>query len=151
MKTWQRRTFNALVAAVTVTGALYFWMKYGIVTDDPFAVVNHPLQSLMLAAHLVSSPALLVMFGIVFSAHVASKLARRIPLRRSGLTALATFALMAASGYLLQVVVSETWRLVMVWLHVGSGTVFAVSYGLHLLAGFKLWRRAEAGARLSSA
>jgi hypothetical protein len=138
---WQRRAFNVLSVAVTVTGVLYFWMKYMMVADDPLAVINHPLQPYMIDAHLVSGPALLVMFGIVFSGHIASKLGQRVPLRRSGIVTLATFLTMASTGYLLPEIVSEQLRLVLLWLHIGSGLVFATSYGIHLVAGLRLWRR----------
>jgi hypothetical protein len=152
MKPWQRRAFNALAAIVSVTGAVYFWMKYMLPSDDPLAVVNHPLQPLMLDLHVLSGPGLLLMFGIVFNAHVASKLARRIPLRRSGLTALGTFATMAATGYLLQVVVSEQLRLIVLWLHLGSGAVFVASYGFHLVVAYRPLRRVPpVTARASSA
>lgn len=151
MKPWQRRTFHALSAIVTVTGIAYFWMKYQLVSDDPFAVVNHPLQSLVLDLHLLSAPAMLVIFGIVFNAHVASKVMRRLPLRRSGLASLGMFALMAVTGYLLPVLVSESLRVVTLWLHIGSGIAFAVSYLVHVVGGLLLWRSVPAVQRSPSA
>ena len=151
MRPWHRRTFNALSVVVTVTGILYFWMKDMLVTDDPLAVVNHPLQPLTLDLHLLSAPALLVIFGIVFNAHVASKLARRVPLRRSGLASLITFAAMALTGYLLPVIVNERAHVVLRWLHLGSGLVFITSYSVHLGSGLALWHRVEVGPRSSSA
>ena len=151
MKTWQRHAFNVLSAAVTVTGVLYFWMKNMLVSTDPLAVVNHPLQPLMVDLHVVSGPALLVMFGVVFSAHIASKLAQRVPLRRSGVASLATFLIMAPTGYLLQVSVNEYVRLAVLWLHIGSGLVFATSYGVHLVAGLRLWRRSTLSPRSAPA
>ena len=68
MRSWHRRTFNTLSVVVAATGILYFWMKDMLVTDDPLAVVNHPLQPLTLDLHLLSAPALLVIFGIVLNA-----------------------------------------------------------------------------------
>ena len=146
MKTWQRRAFNGLSAAMTATGFLLFWMKYLLVSDDPLAVVNHPLQPLMLDLHLLASPAILVIFGIVFNAHVVSKLTKRVPLRRSGLASLGTFGVMVLSGYLLQVAVHEYIRLAILWLHLGSGLVFAASYTVHVVAGLKSWRRVAVAA-----
>ena len=151
MTAWQRQAFNVLSVAVTVTGVLYFWMKYLMEANDPLAVINHPLQPFMIDAHLVSGPALLVMFGIVFSSHIASKLKQQVPRRRSGIVTFATFLTMALSGYLLQVVVIELVRQVLLWLHIGSGLVFAASYGIHLVAGFRLWRRPVPSPRSVSA
>lgn len=150
MKTWQRRTFNALSAVVTTTGILYFWMKDLLVSDDPLAVVNHPLQPLMLDLHVLTGPVLLVIFGVVFHAHVTSKLSTRASLSRSGLIALTTFAVMAFSGYLLQVAVNEHVRLALRWLHIGTGLVFAASYTVHFVAGVRSWARLSAAARSSA-
>jgi hypothetical protein len=137
MPAWQRRTFNAVSAVVAVSGFLYLWMKYLLVSDDPLAVVNHPLQPWVLDLHVLSGPALLVMFGIIYSAHVAVNLARRVQPRRSGIASLVTFATMALSGYLLQVVVNETAHLLAVWLHIGSGVVFAGSYAAHVVTSIR--------------
>lgn len=150
MKVWHRRMFNTLSAVVTATGIVYFWMKYLLISDDPLAVVNHPLQPLMLDLHLLSAPVLLVIFGVVLNAHVASKFASGLPSSRSGLTSLATFAVMALTGYLLQVIVNENTHLVLLWLHIGTGLVFAASYTFHFVTGVREWHRVSAGARSPS-
>ena len=150
MRVWHRRAFTGLSALVAATGIVYFWMKDLLVADDPLALVNHPLQPMMLDLHLVSGPALLVIFGVVFNAHVAAQLQRRAPLRRSGLASLATFAAMAMTGYVLPVLVDERVHLAMRWLHIVSGLVFAISYGIHLVAGLRLWRRPAVGLTASS-
>ena len=36
--------------ATFVTGVIYLWMKYLVVSDDPLAVVNHPWQPAVLKA-----------------------------------------------------------------------------------------------------
>lgn len=138
MRTWQRRGFTAASALIIVTGVVYFWMKYCLVSDDPFAVVNHPLQPFMLHAHVLTGPAFLIMFGIVFDAHVAWAFGAAIPLRRSGLTSLVTVLAMAASGYLLQVVTGEQTRRICAVVHIVSGAVFAGAYVTHMSAA---WRR----------
>ena len=144
VKRWQRTTFNVLSALVAATGILYFWMNDLLVSDDPLAVVNHPLQPVMLDLHILAAPLLLVIFGTVFQTHVTAKLSARTPLSRSGLTSLITFAVMAWSGYVLQVVVNERLHLMCRWLHIGSGLVFAVSYSVHFVTGFRAWGRSFA-------
>ena len=57
MRTWERWAFNMTSLVVAATGLAYFWMKYMIQTEDPFAVVNHPWQGPMLMLHLLASPA----------------------------------------------------------------------------------------------
>jgi len=149
MKRWERWTFNGLAAAVAATGFTYLWMKYGLHTDDPFAVVNHPWQTAMLDIHLLASPALALMFGIVFNSHVMKKLrATRLPNRRSGYLSLGTFAAMLISGYLLQVSSSQLWLQALVVLHVVAGATFTVAYGAHLVISAALARRQQAGAAI---
>jgi len=141
MKTWERWTFGLLAMGVAVTGAAYFWMKYLVVSDDPFAVVNHPWQGAMLAAHVVLAPALILMFGILLNGHVLRKLgARNMPNRRSGLVSFWMFAVMTVSGYLLQVVTADAWLRALIALHVASGTVFSVVYGAHLIISVRIAR-----------
>lgn len=144
MKRWEKYGFTGLVALVTLTGVLYFWMKYMIENDDPFALVNHPMQPWMLDAHVLAAPAFLVLFGIIFNSHIGAKLGRRIPNRRSGLLALATVVVMTGSGYLLQVVTGERARQVTLVAHIVSGCVFALAYVVHLTVSIRMLRAQRA-------
>jgi hypothetical protein len=137
---WQRYGLTTLAAVMTITGVVYFWMKYMIQNDDPFAVVNHPMQPWVLDAHVLAAPAFLVWFGIIFDAHIAAKLWRRIPNWRSGVLALATVVLMTASGYGLQVVTGDRVRQMLLVVHLVSGSVFTVAYVVHLTVSARLWR-----------
>lgn len=141
MKTWERWSFGLLAAAVAASGLAYFWMKYLLENDDPFAVVNHPWQGTMLALHVLLSPALVLVFGIVLNSHVLRKLgASRIPNRKSGLTSFTMFFTMTATGYLLQVVTGEGLRQLLVATHVASGSLFAAAYAAHLVISVRLAR-----------
>lgn len=145
----EKWAFAALTTVVAFTGLAYFYMKYLLHTDDPFAVVNHPWQPTMLAAHVLAAPVFVLVFGMLFRSHVLEKLrSRRKPARRSGWIVLASFAAMAASGYLLQVAVDEAWLAGLSWLHVGTSAVFVVGYAGHLIAGRD---RPAAGSDLSRA
>lgn len=142
MKRWERWSFNMLALATAITGFAYLWMKYFVESSDPFAVVNHPWQLSMLALHVVASPIFILFFGIIFNSHVMKKLrATKLPNRRSGYVSLATFALMLASGYLLQVSSNERWLQALVVVHVASGAVFSVVYVSHLIISTSLARR----------
>src|SRR5688572_9766062 len=119
VKRWERWTFNLLSLAVAVTGFVYFWMKYAMVSDDPFAVVNHPWQAAVLGLHVVVSPAFILMFGVILNSHVMKKIrAPRIPNRRTGLLSLGTFGAMVVTGYLLQIASSEGLLQLLVVVHV---------------------------------
>lgn len=142
MKRWERWSFNIASLTVAATGLAYFWMKYAMRTDDPFAVVNHPWQSAMLALHLVASPAFILLFGIILNSHIMRKL--RVPdarNRRSGFLSLGTLALMVCSGYVLQVVTDERWMTALVAAHVASGILFSGAYAVHLFISMRLVRR----------
>ena len=143
MKAWERWSFSLCALAVAASGFAYFWMKYLIQADDPFAVINHPWQSAMLDLHVLASPPFVLLFGVILNSHIMKKLrVIRMPNRKTGLTSLATFAGMIASGYLLQVVMSEAWLQALVVLHVTGGAVFTLTYGTHLVISYKLVRRA---------
>lgn len=139
MKRWERWTFNLLSLVVAVSGFLYLWMKYVLRSEDPFAVVNHPWQASILNLHVLASPGLILVFGIVLNSHIMKKLrAGRSPNRKSGLLSLGTFATMVASGYMLQVSSSEFWLRTHVALHVTSGVLFSIAYGAHLIISTRI-------------
>ena len=148
MKPWERWTFGLLAVVVAASGLAYFWMKYFLEPSDPFAVVNHPWQGAMLAAHVLASPPLILVFGIILNSHVLRKLgASRIPNRRSGLVSFTTFFTMTVTGYLLQVVTGERLLQATIALHVASGLLFVVAYAVHLVISVGLARQ-PAGRRL---
>lgn len=153
MTRWERWAFNGLTLAVTISGFAYLWMRYVIQSDDPFAVVNHPWQSTMLGLHVLVSPLLLLTFGVIFRSHILKKLqtSQQVSNRRSGLTALGTFAAMGASGYLLQVATSDAWLTALLVVHVASASLFTLVYVGHLLISFGMLRARPRAAVRSAA
>lgn len=141
MKGSEKYSLHASIVAVTASGTAYGWMKYMLTSDDPFSVVNHPWQGIMLDAHVLSAPILLLVFGMLLRSHVLRHLSGTPVNRRTGLVSLVTFALMAASGYLLQVTTSEDWSRAWLWLHIASGSFFVVAYLTHVLIGLRLSAR----------
>lgn len=141
MKTWERWSFGILSLIVGATGFAYLWMKYVVVSHDPMALVNHPWQPTMLTLHVLASPALILLFGIVLNSHIIKKLGNnRPPNRRTGLASLGTFATMVVTGYGLQVVTNETALKAMVIVHVAAGVVFSASYVIHLFISLRITR-----------
>jgi hypothetical protein len=148
MKRWERWWLNATALVVALSGFAYLWMKYFLESSDPFAVVNHPWQALMLNLHVIASPVFILVVGIVFNSHVMKKLrASRLPNRKSGYGSLGTFAAMVLSGYFLQVAVDPTWLQALVVVHLTSGIAFSIVYGLHLVISVRLVRRQGAAIR----
>lgn len=151
MKPWERYTFTALSAILTMTGVAYFWMKWMLQTDDPFAVVNHPLQPLMLQLHILAAPAFLVVFGIIFNSHIGRKIGKNVPNRRSGMLSLVTMAVMTASGYMLQTVTAPLVHQVTLIAHIASGALFAGAYTIHLAVAVRLWQQSRRGQQQTAA
>ena len=139
MKRWERWSFNALNVAVAITGIAYFYMKYLLSSDDPFAVVNHAWQSSMLSLHVVFAPCLVLFFGIVLRSHILKRLMMNQNAdRRTGWLSLLSFTSMALSGYLLQVVSSMAWVNTLLVLHIVTSVVFLIGYSSHLVIGWYL-------------
>lgn len=136
MTRWEAWTFGVLHVVLALSGGIYFSMKYLLQTDDPFAVINHPWQPSVLAAHILAAPLGVLMFGMLLRSHILKKLVSPHPAgRRSGWTALVSFAAMAMSGYLLQVVSSPTSVRVVMVTHVATSLVFLAGYAVHLVLG----------------
>ncbi len=141
MKRWEAWSFGALNVVLALTGGAYFYMKSLLETDDPFAVVNHPWQSSMLAAHVVAAPLGLVLFGIVLRSHILTKLTTNgRPGRWTGWVSLVSFSAMALSGYLLQVVSSPAGLRAVMVAHVVTSATFVLGYSAHLVAGWLFLR-----------
>ena len=139
MTRFERWSIGLASAVVSISGILYLWVKYFLTPTDPFSVINHPLQPMLLQLHLLSGPPLIVLFGMVLQSHILKKIKSGYqPNRRTGLVALWTFGVMTMSGYLLQILTVPASITVVLWLHIGSGTVFTLSYVAHLAISLRL-------------
>ena len=141
MTRWERWGFNTFHVVVAVTGLVYFYMKYLISTDDPFAIVNHSWQSTMLSLHVIAAPFFVALFGMLFRSHSLGKILSPNPdNRRSGWTALISFSAMAISGYLIQVAATPFLVSVSIWMHAVTSTLFLIGYTVHLVMGYRVNR-----------
>lgn len=145
MNGWARWLMHLANLAVTVTGVFYFAMKFLMEPVDEWAVVNHPWQPLMQHLHVLAAPLLVFMTGYIWISHVERALAQGKASRRLGVGLIASFAPMAASGYLLQVSVEEVWRTVWSYLHLGTSGVWLLVFGAHLAASLAARQRRARG------
>lgn len=140
MSRWEAWLFHVLTLVVSVTGVVYFWMKYFMETDDPLRVINHPLQPILINAHILTAPFLVFIAGLITHTHIIKKLRNKSKVSKlSGLLSLFSFPLMTISGYLLQVTADETASHVIMILHLASGVIFAGSYLVHQVMTFQIW------------
>ena len=124
------------VALTAITGIVFAVMKYLLRSDDEFAVVNHPWQPHMLAAHVVIAPVLLFLLGWTFSNHMLPKYRfGNGKNRRSGFGAMLLIVPMALSAYLLQIATNESLRAAMAWTHGITSALFVMAYLIHLIVG----------------
>jgi len=134
MSRWQLMWLHLSVALTAITGIVFAVMKYFMKSADEFAVVNHPLQPHMLAAHVVVAPLLLFIFGWTFSNHMLPKYRFGNGQGRiSGIASMALILPMALSAYLLQIATTESLRSAMAIAHWIASGLFVIAYVVHLL------------------
>lgn len=115
-----------------LTGAAYFVTKYLLTSQDPYTVINHPLQPYLLKAHILVSPLLLFALGLVAVRHVWRHYRSGVRWsRKSGITAAVSVIPMVATGYLIQVFTHAGWVQAMALSHVGFGFLYGVGVGVH--------------------
>lgn len=132
MRPFPRRLLLVGTILTGVTGLVYAWMKYLLVPETEWAVINHPLQPWVLKAHLLSAPVLVFGIGAVFFDHILRHVRSGIePGRRTGLALTAVFAPMIVTGYLIQSITHAGWLRAMVWGHVISSIVYLIFYAGH--------------------
>jgi hypothetical protein len=138
-------------ALTFVTGVIYLWLKYGVATDDPFAVINHPWQPVVLKLHILVAPLMVFSVGMVALRHVWRHLRTGSREgRRSGLVTVFMVGPMIVTGYLIQAITAEGLLRSMAWAHIGLGLVYGVGLLAHqFAAGGREARAARARERRS--
>lgn len=135
-------------AAVTSTGVAYGWMKYMMQSADPFAIVNHPLQQVMLKIHIVTAPILIFGIGMILLRHIWPHFRNGLKAgRRSGIWSALITLPMIATGYAIQVLTSASWLRVIGYLHLGLGLIFGAAALVHAVATRRKQRLALVAAR----
>lgn len=130
-----------------LSGAIFLAMKHLLKNDDPFSVLGHPWQPHMLAAHVLVGPVVVFALGLISRDHILNgyRNGTRKGGRRSGASSILLAAPMIVSGYFLQIVTGETLKLVLVIVHVASGTMFVSLFFWHLRAAAVRRREAARG------
>jgi len=132
MSRFERRAVSWTSLATFLTGVGYLGLKYFVTTDDPFAVVNHPLEPWFLRAHVLVSPLLVLAIGSVALRHVWAHYRSGVETaRRTGLLAALSMGPMIASGYLIQVVTGFGWLRALALAHIALGLLFGIGFVAH--------------------
>ncbi len=134
MTVWEARFQHIVNLLVALTGIGYAYFKYFGHAADPFSAVGSPFVPAFRDAHVLVVPALLFACGLIWRSHVLKNLnAPKKPKRASGIGLLCVLVPMAATGYLIQTAVDETWRKAFVWVHLVTSAVWVSSYLSHSL------------------
>ncbi len=149
MTAFERWSVWTTSVATFVTGVVYLWMKYLLVSDDPFAVVNHPWQPMMLKLHILVAPLLVFSIGLVALRHVWRHVQSGMREgRRTGLVTLVALGPMILTGYLIQAITHESLLRAMALSHIGLGLLYGGGLLLHqFAAGGKRARIQRSSAR----
>ena len=149
MNRFERWAVWSTSVATFVTGVIYLWMKYLLASPDPYAVVNHPWQPLVLKLHILVAPLLVFSIGLVAMRHVWRHLQSGTgDGRRTGLITLVALGPMILTGYLIQAITHESLLKAMAFSHIGLGLVYGLGLLLHQFAsGGKRARAARAELR----
>jgi len=120
---------NVLVAG---TGVVYALMRYVMDSTDEWAVVNHPWQPHVQHLHILAAPLLIFVGGAFWKRHVIEKMRGNSSNgRTTGLVLAVQFVPMVLSGYLIQVSVTETWRIVWIWVHLVTAALWCLLAAAH--------------------
>ncbi|HUF75694.1 MAG TPA: hypothetical protein VMM35_05415 [Longimicrobiales bacterium] len=121
--------------ATVLTGVVYFWMDRMMSPVDEFAVINHPLQPLVLKVHILVAPLLVFAIGVIAVDHIWKYFRGTIRRgRRTGLTAMWPVFPMVVTGYLIQGITQVVWLEVVAWAHIVTGVAYALGVVAHHLA-----------------
>jgi hypothetical protein len=140
---FERVLTHGSTAVVAGSGVVYAWMKYFMTTDDPYAVVNHPLQPWMLDLHVAAAPLLVFALGFIAQTHIMAHLARGPgrPGRATGLIAVSCVLPMIATGYLIQIFTNETAHRASVWVHLTTSAAYTGVFLAHVVSSRRLAAR----------
>lgn len=132
MGRFERWSMWSTSSLTLLTGLGYAWTKYLVVNDDPWAVVNHPLQPWFLKLHILVAPLMLFAVGTIAVKHIWTHWSSRVRAgRRSGTVSMVVLVPLVLSGYLIQTVTHERLLVLLGLTHLGLGLIFGIGLLLH--------------------
>ena len=142
MKKSSKRFLHLSTLAIGLTGLGWAWMRYifeaGPEPMDPELMMEwtgaHPWEPMLRTLHLIAAPFSVFAVGLIWQSHVAPRILKPWPRRRTGLALALLFGPMVLSGVLLQTASSMDARDLWVWVHGITGGLWFFGYGAHLAA-----------------
>ena len=110
MTTFQRQFVYISTIAAFISGVLYIGLRTFAEPEDPWAIVNHPLEPWALKAHILTAPIMLFAVGLITAQHIIRSLRSSLPNgRQSGLIMTVLFGPLAL-GLICAVALAIHWR-----------------------------------------
>jgi len=132
MKRWEAWWNHAAIVAVSVSGVAYGIFKYFVPASDPDSRIGHPLQPVLLKAHILVAPLAVFGIGLIFRRHAVARIqAGESYGRRTGTVMLWLLLPLTMTGYLIQMFVETATVTAAAWSHVGLGIAFLLGYAIH--------------------
>ena len=143
MKRWEAWWNHAAIAAVSLSGLAYGIFKYFVPGSDPDSRIGHPLQPVLLKAHILVAPLAVFAVGLIFRRHALARIQiGESQGRRTGALMVWLLLPLTVTGYLIQVFVETAPVRAAAWSHAGLGVAFLLGYAVHP----KRWAASDNGA-----
>jgi hypothetical protein len=128
----------AITSGVLFAGTKYFptYFSPSHVVDE-YSRAQSPIEPWMHDAHVLVVPLLIFACGLIWRSHIVPKWngmrasRRKVPKLLTGLALLIVALPMIATGYLIQVSVSETVRWTFVVIHLATSAIWTLAYAKH--------------------
>lgn len=129
--------YTHLASYLTIlTGIIYYLFIHFFKVETDYGIRPHFLQQWFQASHILISPMLVFMVGILFIPHILKNLHGRYK-KRSGITLIVIFFIMTFSGYWIQVSKSDLTIDLSTWLHLATSLIWIIVYLLHHFYKYK--------------
>jgi hypothetical protein len=146
---FQRHLLWWSTALTALTGAVYAWMQHLMEPVGQWAVINHPLQPLVLKLHILVAPVMVFAVGMVAVNHIWALYRSGLPRgRATGIWTAAVFGPLVLSGYLIQAVTWPTVLAMLSWTHLLLGVVAGGALVGHRVAVARGLRRRKGALRV---
>jgi phosphatidylglycerophosphate synthase len=137
----RRRLVYVLLGGLWLSGGAWLVLRYFLQRSGDFGPTPHPLTPIVLMIHGAFAMAALAVLGFVWGVHIVPAW-RRGHRRATGITLVALFVALAATGYGLYYLGDEAWRATASVAHWVIGLAAIVPFVVHALTKVGTARRA---------
>ncbi len=139
MKAYEKYLFWVLFAALFISGIVFLYFRdFASPSSDPFSVVSSPWQSWMIKSHVLAAPIFVFWVGWVAVSHAMNKLKKNTKKgKKTGLVNMGLLSTAIFTGYLIQVITSESWNNAFSNIHLYISIVAFLVVFIHQLISVK--------------